>query len=141
MDMLNATDVRKNWSYTLDSVVREKPAYVKRTHDSIAMIGIPTLNEILSGYHFYADEFKESDGSITLSLKDMDIVVNDVDHDRAMRRLAAYIKEYAEEYYSDFDLMSKAVNRRSHIPYVFKALTIDENSILEDIICQDGNTD
>ena len=138
MDMLNATDVRKNWSYTLDSVVRVKPAYVKRTHDSIAMIGISTLNEILGGYHFYADEYKESDGSITLSLRDMDIVVNDVDHESALKRLAAYIKEYAEEFYSEFDLMSKAPNRRNHIPYVFKALTIDEESILEDTVCQDG---
>ena len=35
MDLQNATDVRKNWSITLDKVSHERPAYVKRTHDNV----------------------------------------------------------------------------------------------------------
>jgi len=52
--------------------------------------------------------------------------------------MAAYIKEYAEEYYDDYEIMSKAPNRKSHIPYVFKALTLDVEEIEGEIICQDG---
>ncbi len=40
MDVLSSTDVRKNWSETLDSVVRERPAYIKRTRDNLALMNI-----------------------------------------------------------------------------------------------------
>ncbi len=134
MNVLSATDVRKNWSLVIDNVVREKPAYVKRTRDNVALINIETLNEIMSAYRFYANKFKEADGSITLSTVDMDIVVNEKDEESAKKRLAAYIKEYAEEYYDDYEIMSKASNRKSHIPYVFKALTLDVDEIEKNIL-------
>ena len=102
MDLLNATDVRKNWSVTLDNVAHEKPAYIKRTHDNVAIFSINTLNMILAGYHFNAKKFKEEDGSVTLSAVDLDIVVNEADEKTAKLRLAEYIKEYAEEFYSDY---------------------------------------
>ncbi len=138
MDMINATDVRKNWSITLDNVAHERPAYIKRTHDNVAIFSISTLNMMLAGYHFNAKKFKENDGSVTLSSLDLDIVVNDVNEEAAKRRLAEYIKEYAEEFYSEYSYWSKAPNRQSHIPYVFKALTLDTESVMEDIICQNG---
>ena len=97
MDMLSATDVRKNWSLTLDSVVRDRPAYVKRTHDSVAIIDVYTLNTILAGYKYNARKYVEDDGSVTLSLEDIDIVVNCNDEESAKKRLAADIKEYAED--------------------------------------------
>lgn len=109
--------------------MREKPVYVKRTRDNI-----DTLNEIMSAYRFYAKIFKEDDGSITLSTIDMDIVVNERDEESAKKRLAAYIKEYAEEYYDDYEIMSKAPNRKSHIPYVFKASTLDIDEIEKNIL-------
>lgn len=138
MEVLNATDVRKNWSVTLDAIVHDKPAYIKRTHDNIAIMDVSTLNTILAGYKYYADKYEEDDGSVTLSLKDLDIVVNDMDMNASKRRLAEYIKEYAEEFYSEYSLWSSAPNRKPHIPYVFKALTLDVDSILEEIVCQDG---
>lgn len=138
MDLQNATDVRKNWSITLDKVSHERPAYVKRTHDNVAIVSVSTLNLMLSGYHFCAEKFKEKDGSVTLSAVDLDIVVNEVNEQAAKRRLAEYIKEYAEEFYEEYPLWSKAPNRVGHIPYVFKALTLDTNEIEKAIICQDG---
>ncbi len=138
MDLLNATDVRKNWSITLDQVAHERPAYMKRTHDNVAIFSVATLNIILSGYHFNAKKFKEDDGSITLSAVDLDIVVNESNEKAAKRRLAEYIKEYAEEFYDEYPVWSKATNRQAHIPYVFKALTLDTEAIEGDIVCQNG---
>lgn len=138
MNVLNATDVRKNWSVTLDAIVHDKPAYIKRTHDNIALMDVSTLNELLAGYKYTADKYDEDDGSVTLSLRELDIVVNDADLEATKRRLAEYIKEYAEEFYSEYNVWSKASNRKGHIPYVFKALTLDTDSILEDIVCQNG---
>lgn len=134
MDIMRATDVRKNWSMTLDTVVRERPAYITRTHDNIALIDVNTLNEILSGYRFIAERLDEPDGSVTLSLKDMDIISNGADLDTAKQNLASDIKEYAEEFYTEYPLWSSAPNRKKHIPYVFKALTLTEDKIAENII-------
>ena len=58
MDLLNATDVRKNWSVTLDQVAHERPAYVKRTHDNVAIMSVSTLNAMLAGYRFYVNKFR-----------------------------------------------------------------------------------
>ena len=140
MDILNATDVRKKWSVTLDSVVHEKPVYLKRTHDNIAMLNIDTLNGLLSAYHYYADTFGEEDGSVTLSAKDLDLVVNEKNEALAKRALASEIKEYAEEYYNEFQIWSAAPNRRGHIPFVLKALSLNEQDIERDIICQNGRS-
>jgi len=138
MDYLNATDVRKNWSLTLDSVVREKPAYIKRTRDEIAMMDVRMLSYLLRIYEFVADKFIEPDGSVTLSLRNMDLVVNAATKEDALEQLAIEIVEYAEEYYDEFALWSSATNRQNHMPYVIKALTMDRETIKESIICLDG---
>jgi len=138
MDMLSATDVRKNWSVTIDSVIRNRPAYVKRTHDNLAIINVTTLNSLLAGYKYNAKKYTEEDGSVTLSLVDIDIVVNDHDEVSAKKRLAENIKEYAEEFYEEFSVWSSAPNRKSHIPYIVKALTLNTDEISKDIVCQNG---
>ena len=48
------------------------------------------------------------------------------------------IKEYAEDYYDNFAVWSVAPNRKNHIPYVMKALTLDESEIEEVLICRAG---
>ena len=116
MNILNATDVRKNWSVTLDSVLHERPAYIKRTRDSVALVNMETMKEILRGYSFEATEYSEDDGSITLSLIDMDIVVNAPDEKEARDRLAVDIKEYAEEYYDNYSIWSVSPNRKKRRP-------------------------
>ncbi len=138
MNTLSATEVRKNWSLTLDSVIRNRPAYIKRTRDNVALNDVNTLNIILSGYKYQANKLTEPDGSITLSMVDLDIVANDYDEEAAKKRLAAYIKEYAEEFYGEFHLWSSAPNRKPHIPYVVKALSLEVDEIMEDIVCLDG---
>jgi len=138
MDYLSSTDVRKNWSVTLDSVVRDKPAYIKRTHDEIAMMDVRVLSYLLKIYEFIADKYTEPDGSITLSLRIMDLVVNGATVEEAKEALTLEIIDYAEDYYNDFSIWSAAPNRQEHIPYVMKTLLMDKDAIKESIICLDG---
>ncbi len=135
---MNATEVRKNWSLTLDTVIREKPVYVKRTRDNVAILNQDTLNDILSAYLFLAKQYTEADGSITLSAVDLDIAVNAGNLDDAKMELAKDIKEYSEDFYNDFSTWSAALNRKKHIPYVLKALTLETKVLAEEIICQNG---
>ncbi|OUP81073.1 hypothetical protein B5F07_18815 [Lachnoclostridium sp. An169] len=139
MVMENATDVRKEWSSVVDSVVHDKPKFIKRTRDRMWLSNLETMQEILDGYTFTAERFDEEDGSVTLSLNEIDLVEN-APTEAAARRLLAYsIMDYASEYYENYQMYSKAPNRKGHVPYIFKALiTDDAEKIGEGIVCRDG---
>lgn len=68
MDTIKATDARKEWSTVIDSVIREKPKFIKRTRDYMFLSGIDVMQELLVGYSFSAQSFIEKDGSVTLSV-------------------------------------------------------------------------
>ena len=47
--------------------------------------------------------------------------------------------EYAEEYYQNFELYSRAPNRREHLSLIMKVLTSASKKELEDAVqCQNG---
>lgn len=140
-DMLtmNATDVRKDWSEVVDKVVREKPQFIKRTRDYLMLSDLNFMESLLGVYSYTAEEFIENDKSITLSLNEIDLVENGQTQAEAKQRLAESILEYSENFYNDFNYWSVAPNRKSHIPYVIKALILgDTEKIGELITCQSG---
>lgn len=136
---MNATDVRKEWSSVVDSVVRDRPTFIKRTRDRMWLSNLDTMAEILDAYSFTADRFIEEDGSVTLSLNELDLVENAPTEVEARTLLAGSIMEYATEYYENYSFYSKAQNRKKHVPYVFKALITDDiDKLGEGILCRDG---
>jgi len=72
-----------------------------------------------------AEKFIEEDGSITLSLNEMDLIENEQTEEAAVLTLAQSILEYAKDFYGEFDLWSKAPNRNDHIPDIINALMLD----------------
>lgn len=53
--------------------------------------------------------------------------------------LAQSIMEYALEYYENYSFYSKAPNRKKHVPYVFKALIMNDiDKIGKGIVCYGG---
>ena len=141
IDMLmeQATDIRKEWSAAIDSVVHNKPKFIKRTRDRMWFSNLETMKEILAAYNFTAKKFIEDDGSVTLSLNEIDLVENAPNEDEARKLLGSAILDYAEEYYENYEMYSRAPNRKKHIPYIFKALIMDNTKEIGDSIqCQDG---
>ncbi len=139
MFAVNATDVRKDWSLIIDSVIREKPRFIKRTRDYMVLANVDFFIEMLSAYVFTALIYEEEDGTITIESKELDIVENASNKELAILKLAQEILNYAEQFYQDFNFWSSAPNRKSHIPYIFKALLInDPHKIGETIKCQSG---
>ena len=140
MFVMNATDVRKDWSRVADSVARERPQFIKRTHDEMILANLSLLENILDVYRFTAIEYIEDDGSVTLSLNEIDLIENDIDEQSAKYALARSILEYAEDYFNEFSLYSVAPNRKGHIPYVLKALIVDNTEKIGELItiCQNG---
>ncbi len=141
MDMLmeQATNVRKEWSAVCDSVIHEKPKFIKRTRDKMWFSSLETMKNILDIYKFTAQKWIEEDGTVTLSLNEIDLVENGEDEDAARFKLAQSILEYSVDYYNNYAVYSQSANRKSHIPYIFKALIIDDAKQIGEIIqCQDG---
>lgn len=134
-----ATDVRKDWSTICDSVIHDKPRFIKRTRDRMWFSSLDTLTEILKAYSFTAKKFIESDGSVTLSLNEIDLIENGSDEIAARLALGNAILNYSFEYYKEYSFYSHSPNRKAHVPYIFKALIMDNpEQIGEIIICQDG---
>ena len=121
-EVLNATDVRKEFGSFIDTVVREKPQMVKRNRDYFISFSLQQARLLLKDYHFKAQFTPEKDGSITATLTDFDFVVNAKDSEAALKALAEELVEYAKEYYDDFQLYFYSLNRQSHFPYVMAVL-------------------
>lgn len=136
---MSSSEVRKDWSSVLDFVIRKKPMFIKRTRDRMILCSTEMMTQIVSNVTIVADMYTEKDNSITLSLKAMDIIAHGENLQSAKAALANNIMEYAEEYYQEFELYSRAPNRKDHLPYVIKALVSASPKELEDaIVCQVG---
>ena len=139
MIMEQATAIRKEWSAACDSVIHSRPKFIKRTRDKMWFSNLETMSEILSAYQFTAEVFCEDDGSVTLSLNEIDLVENGINEHEARLNMGKAILDYSLDYYSEYALYSHSPNRKKHIPYIFKALIIDDpEKIGEMIVCQDG---
>ena len=108
-----ATDVRKDWSTICDSVIHDKPRFIKRTRDRMWFSSLDTLTEILEAYSFTAKKFIESDGSVTLSLNEIDLIENGIDEVAARLALGNAILNYSFEYYKEYSFYSHSPNRKA----------------------------
>ena len=139
MIMEQATTVRKEWSTVCDSVIHDKPKFIKRTRDKMWFSNLETMSEILEAYQFTAIKYVEEDGTITLSLNEIDLVENGTSEQEVRLNLGKSILEYSLDYYNEYETYSHSPNRKKHIPYIFKALIIDDPQKIGDILqCQDG---
>ncbi|MDN5277406.1 MAG: hypothetical protein PWR01_1371 [Clostridiales bacterium] len=139
MLVVNATDVRKEWGSFIDSIVREKPKVIKRSRDYIFTASVDMLKEILKPYTFTAEIYKEDDGTVTVSLNEIDLVENASCEEEAVEKLANALVEYAKDYYNDFQYWFSAPNRKSHLPFVLHVLLQDSIEGVKGLIrCQHG---
>ncbi len=139
MITMNATDVRRDWSLIIDNAVREKPQFFKRTRDYMMLSDISFLEELLTAYTFTAAKIIEEDGSVTLSLNEIDLIENAPTEEEAKLKLAKEIFEYSVDYYEEFNYWNSSPNRKAHVPYVFKALVLNDINKIGDLIeCQNG---
>jgi hypothetical protein len=126
-EVLNATDVRREWGKFVDDVVRDKPRVVKRNRDFFLSLSIDHTIALLSEYKFELELLQEEDGSYVSSIKAIDVLSIGETKEEAIHALAYNLIEYAEEYMKEFHLHYQSSNRRLHFPYVLRILI--ENDI------------
>ena len=138
-NVVNSSTMRKDWSHHIDKAVYEKPVFISRRDKELILCSSKMLQELTKDLHFVADQYIEEDNSITLSLVDIDLAVNEDTIELAKRALANDLIEYAKEYYEEYDLYSRAPNRKNHLPFIIKVFAADSIEELEDsIVCQPG---
>ena len=78
-----------------------------------------------------------SDGTITGVVDELDLIENAETKEGCAAALLSAMKEYAQDFYSEFKLWAAAPNRKAHIPYILKILSSSDARIMEDMVCRD----
>ena len=76
----------------------------------------------------------EDDGTVTLSMDDMDLVINAPSKEAASEALCRDMVEYAEEYRKEFVVYSAAPNRAAHTPLVEEILAATPQELRDAIV-------
>jgi len=136
----SATDVRKEFSLTMDKAVFEKPQFISRTHNRAVLLGTDFLDEILGQMVLNVTVTEDSDGSFIADCAEIDdIISTGPTASGAVSALCNDLFEYARDYYKDFELYYNAPNRHAHLPYVMRILGCSQAEALRRImVCQVG---
>ena len=121
---INATDVRKDFSRTIDNVIHIKPQFIKRTHNHLVFIEEKELNHLLSNLKIHVSFTREDNGTyIATNSVIEDVFSTGATKQEAIDSLCKELIEYANEYYDEYDLYSKTPNRKDHAAYVMRILS------------------
>lgn len=99
---------------------------------------LKSLMEEYDDCKFHVELSDEDDGSITAYVNELSLVENAKTKEELLPKVAESMKDYALDFYNDFNYWSKAPNRAPQIPYVLKLLVCDYERIVGDMICQGG---
>lgn len=125
--VLNATEVRANFGWFIDTVVRDKPQAIKRNRDIVVTFSLQQMKDILSVYELTFEYEQDEDGKFVGSIEQMEDIVAEGDTLEDLRcELARQLVEYAQDYYSDFSRYYNAPNRHRHAFYVLRVLLEDD---------------
>ena len=83
---------------------------------------------------FQVTVYTEDDGSITLSMDDMDLAVNAPSKEAAIKALCRDMVEYAEEYRKAFAMYSAAPSRAAHAPLVKEILSVTPQELRDALV-------
>lgn len=117
-----ASDVRQHFSEFVDGVVRDRPVFVTRNRDTLAVFNLEHLSVLVQSLQFNATVKQDENGEYIGTLEEIEhLVVRGTTVDDALNAIASDLLEYAEEYFTDsFRLYFNAPTRRRHFPYVLK---------------------
>lgn len=133
---INFAEARQGLTKLFDSVWHGSlPAIVNRRRAEEVLLLRRDLQEyILQTYAFKPEVLPEEDGSITVSLNEVDIAVNAQTLDEALNELVKELKIYAEDYRNKLQLFLHAPNRRGHFPYILRVWLCDSDQQIKSFL-------
>jgi len=128
--LMRSADVRKNWSESINSVIRQRPLFIQRNKDKLAFLSLEQLQLLLEPFKLTMRILDEVDGSYTGIIEELDLLGNALTLSELKAKLISELLEYCEEYMDEFQKYYHSSNRRSHFPYVYKML-VYENRVMD----------
>ena len=121
--IMNSTEVRKNWSEVIDTVVRRNSIFVKRNRDMVTVLSMEQMDLLLDSFRIKLQVIIEKDGSFTGIVEQLDLLGNAESEQSLIEELTTDLIEYSEEYMNNFNMYYNSPNRRNHFPYIYKVVT------------------
>ena len=136
----SATSTRANFSSVMDQAVYDRPQFIKRTRNQAILIGTECMNDLLANTKLHCEIETETDGSFILVCQEIEhLLATGKTLAEAKRDMATQMLDYAQEYYNEFGLYSRAANTKLHLEFVMKALSLGTLDAVEEMIeCQTG---
>lgn len=132
---VNATDLRKNFSEMIDTIIHKRPQFIKRTRNHFVMIEENEFNRLLSVPPIRVEVLADDDGSYLAKNNVIeDVFSTGSTKEAAINAMCEDLIEYAKEYYNEYDLYSKAPNRRDHAPYVLRILSAKSPEAVKELL-------
>ncbi len=125
--LMKSADVRKNWSETINSVIRKRPMFFKRNKDKLAFMSLEQLQLLLEPFKLTMKILDEDDGSSTGIIEELDLLENAATVSELKVKLINELLAYCEEYMNEFQKYYHSTNRRNHFPYVYKVIANEDN--------------
>lgn len=119
---MKVTEARTNYSTVLESVVRVRPQPIQRLRDTIFWISADHMALMLKSYRLTLRIRPDGVNQYIGVFDELDIMDSAPTVEQLKNDLAQALKEYAEEYYENFELYVKSPNRQAHLPYVWRIL-------------------
>lgn len=126
------SEARSRFSQLFDEAVEElRPVLVRRgARQEAVLVGREDLDALLAPFTLRPQVLREGDGSVTITVDELDWAVNAASVEEAASALVTDLRQYAEGYLERASLFLRAPNRRPHFPYVLKiSLARDEEEI------------
>lgn len=117
----------------------EKIFQTQETNDNIITLSASMLKIFFDSLNFSVSFMTENDNSITGIIEELDLIENAPSKNECLKLLIAAMKDYAQDFYNEFNLWSSAPNRKKHIPYVLKILSSSDEELKESIQCQNSS--
>ena len=128
--LMKSADVRKHWSESINSVIRQRPMFIQRNRDKLAFMSIDQLQLLLKPFKLTMRILKEDDGSYTGMIDELDLLENAKTVSELKVKLIKELFCYCEEYMGEFQKHYHSINRRNHFPYVYNVLA-NENRVMD----------
>ncbi len=127
---------RSELTSLIDQVQSNRPQFIehrKKSEDDVFLIKRKQFYDAFKKIGQFVARIKtlkEDDNSVTIIFDPLGLAVNNKDFDSAFSDLYEECVSYANEYMNNFELYSRAPNRKDHLPLVFLILNcLDQNEL------------
>ncbi|WP_052219157.1 exoribonuclease R [Thermincola ferriacetica] len=136
LDELQFTQARKEFTAMYNHVFNEyRPMIVKRKQaEEIMVLRTDLQKMLLCKFSLKPEITTEEDGSITMTLDQLDIYTNAESLEEATKQLIEDLKIYAQDYIKRSQLFFNAPNRQSHFPYVLRILLSENDDEIRNML-------